>query len=53
MASRRNRRVMEQENPMDGGAWWAAVHGVTKQEQVGGALKVERGRTVTYVQTEC
>ena len=21
-----------QENPMDGGAWWAAVHGVTKNQ---------------------
>ena len=20
------------ENPMDGGAWWAAVHGVTKSQ---------------------
>ena len=20
------------ENPMDGGAWWAAVHGVTKRQ---------------------
>ena len=22
------------ENPMDGGAWWAAVHGVTKEPDV-------------------
>ena len=22
------------ENPMDGGAWWAAVHGVTKSQTV-------------------
>ena len=23
------------ENPMDGGAWWAAVHGVAKSLRVG------------------
>ena len=26
------------ENPMDGGAWWAAVHGFTKNWMNGGDL---------------
>ena len=26
------------ENPMDGGAWWAAVHGVAKSQHDRGAL---------------
>ena len=33
------------ENPMDGGAWWAAVHGVTKST---GVLKVLSDSTFTF-----
>ena len=38
------------DNPMDGGAWWATVHGVTKTQTW---LKQLSMNTQTYTQVRC
>ena len=40
------------ENPMDGGAWWAAVHGVahsqTRLKRLSSSVSIIKGDTVRY-----